>query len=434
VDAAERAAPGVLIGRHSAATSFFWPAQAMWAGVSGAPSWLAARTFVPDWLPRRLRHPLTGYVAALVIALLAVAMSAWLFDLDPDFRFGSLVIILAVVVVALAFGMGPSLFLALVGVGLIWFFVLPPQGTPLIEDIGDAVALLLLTAFALLMGILTSNTKQSQLDAETATRVRDTFLSLASHELRTPLTTLMLGSQLAQRHLRRVTSALQAPQRELARDLALDVAPDLEKLTLLLMRNEEAVARQDRLVDELLDVSRTQTGRLTFDMAPCDLTLAAQRATEEQRQQHPERAIRLELPASASASAVTVLADAQRIEQVVTNYLTNALKYSSTEQPVDVKLTVATGAATVSVYDHGQGLSADEQVKIWGLYHRAAGIGVVSGSGVGLGLGLYLCRSIVSAHHGVVGVYSEQGVGSTFWFTLPLLPGASNAVAPPARS
>jgi signal transduction histidine kinase len=381
--------------------------------VVGALSWLAARTFLPEWLPRRLRYPLTGYLIAVVIALLAVAMTAWLIDLDPAFRFAEILIALAVVVVALNFGMGPSLLLALVGVGLTWFLVLPARGAPLIEDIDAAVALTLLTVFAVLMGILTSNTKQARLDAEAATRVRDTFLSLASHELRSPLTTIMLSAQLAQRRVRRMASATQ--------ESAPDPAPDLEKLGTLLAQIETAVTHQDRLVDELLDVSRIQTGRLTFNMAPCDLTVVARRATEEQRQQHPDRDIRLQAP----GGAVTVQADAQRIGQVVTNYLTNALKYSPSDQPVEVRLTVAADTAMVSVRDHGPGLTTEEQGQVWELYHRAPGIEIVSGSGVGLGLGLFLCRSVVSAHHGgAVGVDSEKGAGSTFWFTLPLLPDA----------
>lgn len=423
--------PNAVVGRRNAVNSLFQPAQTTWAGVGGALSWLAAHTFVPEWLPKRVRHPLTGYLAAVVLALLAVELTAALLVLDPDYRFAGLVIVLAVALVALTFGMGPSLLLALVGVGLSWFLVFPSQGSPLFEDIGDAVALALLTTFALLMGIFISRTKQAQLEAEAATRVRDRFMSLASHELRTPLTTIKLGAQLVERRVVRVirlTDAAHERTHDRASDLARGLAPDLATLATLVTQIETAVARQDRLVIELLDVSRIQTGQLTYEMAPCDLAVVAQRAIEEQRQQHPDRDIRLDIldigdaPDHTPAYTITVLADAQRIEQVITNYLTNALKYSRSDQPVEVNLSVDSGAARVAVCDHGPGLTADEQAEVWELYHRTQGIEVVSGSGVGLGLGLFLCRSIVQAHRGgAVGVDSEKGAGCAFWFTLPLL-------------
>jgi signal transduction histidine kinase len=115
------------------------------------------------------------------------------------------------------------------------------------------------------------------------------------------------------------------------------------------------------------------------------------------------------------------MADPDRIGQVVTNYLTNALKYSIAAMPVDVHLTVEQGLARVAVRDRGPGLPLEEQQRLWQRFYRVAGINVRSGSGVGLGLGLYICRSIIERHYGEVGVQSAPGQGSTFWFTLPLI-------------
>jgi signal transduction histidine kinase len=106
----------------------------------------------------------------------------------------------------------------------------------------------------------------------------------------------------------------------------------------------------------------------------------------------------------------------------VTNYLTNALKYSPAKQPVVVGLDVASNEARVWVRDQGPGLPPEEQVRIWERFHRVKGIKVQSGTGVGLGLGLYICRIIIERHQGQVGVESAPGQGSTFWFTLPLAP------------
>jgi signal transduction histidine kinase len=116
-----------------------------------------------------------------------------------------------------------------------------------------------------------------------------------------------------------------------------------------------------------------------------------------------------------------VLADVDRIGQVMTNYLTNALKYSADDKRVTVGLEVDGAMARVSVHDAGPGIPAAEQERIWERFYRVPGIEHRSGSGIGLGMGLYISRTIVGRHHGHVGVKSHPGSGSTFWFTLPLL-------------
>jgi len=119
---------------------------------------------------------------------------------------------------------------------------------------------------------------------------------------------------------------------------------------------------------------------------------------------------------------VPVVADALRLGQVVTNYLTNALKYSSADRPVEVGLQVNDQQAWVEVRDEGPGIPAKEQEHIWERYHRVKGIEVQSGTGVGLGLGLPISRAIIEQQQGQVGVQSAPGQGSTFWFSLPLAP------------
>ncbi len=107
--------------------------------------------------------------------------------------------------------------------------------------------------------------------------------------------------------------------------------------------------------------------------------------------------------------------------QVVNNYLSNALKYSEAARPVEVKVEIRDGVARVSVHDQGPGLSPEEQERIWERFYRVPGIQVQSGSGVGLGLGLHISRIIIERQGGSIGVESEQGKGSTFWFTLPCI-------------
>jgi signal transduction histidine kinase len=117
---------------------------------------------------------------------------------------------------------------------------------------------------------------------------------------------------------------------------------------------------------------------------------------------------------------VLILADADRIAQVLINYLTNALKYSPETEPIEIGLEVQKRRARVWVRDHGLGLPLAEQEHIWERFHRAKGVKVQSGSGVGLGIGLFISRTIIELHHGQVGVQSSPGQGATFWFSLPL--------------
>jgi signal transduction histidine kinase len=117
--------------------------------------------------------------------------------------------------------------------------------------------------------------------------------------------------------------------------------------------------------------------------------------------------------------AVPVRADGERIAQVVTNYLTNALKYAPEDRPIRVGVEVDGAHAVVRVHDEGQGIAPSEHAHIWARFYRAPGVEHRSGSHVGLGMGLHISRTIVERHGGHVGVESVPGAGATFWFTIP---------------
>jgi len=244
-----------------------------------------------------------------------------------------------------------------------------------------------------------------------AYRKIDEFLGMASHELRTPLTSVLLGLQLFQRRYERLLSE--------EADLTEPLFQKLMSLLEQVVFTQRQARRLDRLVNDLLDVSRIQTGRLVMHRQMMDLTTVITEAVQEQRQAAPERSIQLALPRE---KRVLLSVDPDRISQVVANYLTNALKYSAEDQPVEVGLETAGDVARLWVRDHGPGLSLEEQERIWERFHRVPGVEVRSGSGVGLGLGLYISRTIIEAHQGHVGVQSAPGAGATFWFTLPLPP------------
>lgn len=233
-------------------------------------------------------------------------------------------------------------------------------------------------------------------------------IAVASHELRTPLTTIKGYVQLAKRHLARIMAQEEAKVRE--------IRDQLGTIQGLLDRTERQVGVQSHLVNDLLDVSRLQTNRLELHIALCDLAEVVREAVENQRSITPTRTIRLQV----DEPEVLGLADAERLGQVVNNYLSNALKYSEVDRPVDVRLQIDGSFARVSVRDQGPGLSPAEQERVWERFYRVEKPRVQSGSGVGLGLGLYICQMLISRHNGDVGVESKEGEGSTFWFTVPL--------------
>jgi len=242
-----------------------------------------------------------------------------------------------------------------------------------------------------------------------ASRLKDEFIGIAGHELRTPLTAIKGSVQLARRQLARVFSqeVLFSPESGKA----------LMVIQNLLDRTERQVGMQNRLVSDLLDVSRIEAGRLELQLALNDLVPLVREVVEDQQTITPERAILLKNEVD---GALHVVVDADRVRQVVTNYLSNALKYSDADEPVVVGIEAGSMSACVWVHDEGPGLSEEQQQRIWERFYRVAGIEVRSGSGVGLGLGLHISRMIIERHGGSVGVDSRAGEGSTFWFTLPL--------------
>jgi PAS domain S-box-containing protein len=257
-----------------------------------------------------------------------------------------------------------------------------------------------------------------------ANRRMDEFLGIAGHEMGTPLTVLKSQLQLFARGLRLSESSV-APSgksaslsAEASTSTSRPVAMVRDRQAHLLARMQHQVTRLERLIGDLLDASRLESGKLELQLADEDPLALVREIVEEQRISNPERTIHLEQSPDAGARWLTRL-DRDRIGQVLTNYLSNALKYSSTDRPVTVRIETPAGQLRVSVHDEGPGIAPERQPEIWGRFQRLPEIQVQSGSGVGLGLGLYISREIVEQHGGRVGVESVPGKGSTFWFTLP---------------
>lgn len=242
-----------------------------------------------------------------------------------------------------------------------------------------------------------------------ANYLKDEFIGIAGRELRTPLTAIKASVQLAQRQLKRVM--LQEAQ------LPDDVVKSIATIQSYLNRTERQVGMQNRLVNDLLDISRVEIGRLELYPALCNLIPLVNDVIEDQHYLTPDRTMTLTLPASPE---LLVMADADRLRQVVSNYLSNALKYSKVDKPVTIAIETREAHVRVSVRDEGPGLTESQQQLVWERFYRVPGIEVKTGPGVGLGLGLHISRMIIERQGGQVGVESQPGEGSTFWFTPPL--------------
>ena len=254
-----------------------------------------------------------------------------------------------------------------------------------------------------------SESQARELALRDANRLMDEFIAIAGHEIRTPLTTIKGSVQLAKRQLNKV----------MKRDAALptDVKTLITSVQDLIDRAERQIGMQNRLVSDLLDVARIRSNRLELHPELCDFAAIVRETTEDQQYLTPTRTIQCDIQAQGE---VLVMADADRLRQVISNYLSNALKYSEASQPVMVCLDYDRARARLHVRDNGPGLPLSEQQRIWERFYRVDGIEAKTGSGVGLGLGLHICRMIIERQGGQVGVESLPGQGATFWFTLPL--------------
>jgi len=245
----------------------------------------------------------------------------------------------------------------------------------------------------------------------------DDFLSIAGHELRTPITSAKLNVNFVMQLLDRFLEAEGAAPSD-AEEMTIppDANQSLKRARNLLERTNRQFKRQERLINDLLDLSRVDVGKLDFRFETCDFVELARDSMGEQQATNPGRSILFAAP----DQPLPVWADADRLVQVADNLLANAIKYSEPDTPVAVRVRAEGDFARYEVKDEGPGLSTEDQERIWQRYYRVSGIMHQTGSGPGLGLGLFICKTIVERHGGEIGVESAPGKGSTFWFKIRL--------------
>lgn len=222
---------------------------------------------------------------------------------------------------------------------------------------------------------------------------KDEFIALASHELKTPVTTLKGYLQVAERRLK---------------------ADDKNKSYLQKALNQ--VQKLTILISDLLDVSKIEAGEIPLSLTTFDLVKLVREVVE--LMQYAVTSHRIEV--SCDVDIQLISADKQRIEQVIINLVSNAIKYSPNGDLVNVSVSNMETNAVVTVHDFGIGIREEQQERIFTRFYRVDDLANFTS---GLGIGLYISKEIICRHMGKLNVISTLGQGSTFFFELPLVLG-----------
>jgi signal transduction histidine kinase len=228
-------------------------------------------------------------------------------------------------------------------------------------------------------------------DARSALRLREEFLAVAAHELRTPITSLRGFAQIMLRQMRQTGTV------------------DPARLERTLEQIDRQTHHLSLLLDQLLDASRIDAGKLMLKQEPTDLAELVHAVVAQMHQLAPERTIEV------SARPVSANVDRLRLEQVLTNLVDNALKFSPPERPIGIEVSTQDVSARLMVWDRGVGVPPHRRSGLFERFHQAHG----EGRGGGLGLGLYLSQQIVELHGGQIRAEFPDEGGSRFVVELP---------------
>ena len=373
------------------------------------------RAQLPLW-----HHSFVGYLSSIPLVALGLAGVLLGRNLLPHFYFPSVTMVIPVVVIALFWGVGPALFTVLLGTLALDYFYIPPVGIVTFNSLGGLLQLSPFILSGVIIAIITGQRETARLRAlfaeqianerageleqvnrelEEANRLKDQFLSMASHELKTPISAIRGQAQYGLLRLKKKA----------------EIASEEDNIRGILEKVDEQTFRLAALVDDLLDLSSIRAGRIELRVKGCDITALCRSVVEDQRTLSG-RTIELAIP----ESPCMIEGDSDRLNQVVTNLVGNALKYSPGDCPVSVNVQQRDDTVLIGVRDEGAGIAQDQQARIFETFYRTP---TVRTSGKrGWGLGLAICKDIVERHDGRIWCESEPGKGSTFYVELPVHP------------
>lgn len=372
----------------------------------------------PWWL-----LPPIGYIVTFPLVGLALLIPFGLRHLNIYEAFLDTPLVLVTLIIALIWGTEPAVLSILLGTLAFDIYFLSPTpmllhgwdaSLPLIPFVLAEIIMVVLAAqrersrryvlfaqqdlesYAGELERLNAELKQANQDLEKADKLKDQFLSMASHELKTPITSIQGQAQLGMLRLKK--------QAELPSELV-PVRTSLERI-------DQHTHRLNNLVEDLLDLSILSSGKTALRATDCDLAAVCREVITEQHSLS-SRAIELELP----ASPVVVQADCERLSQIVTNLVTNAIKYSPENSAVQVRVSQSGDKAMIQVHNEGSPIPQEQQANLFEPFYRTPD--AQSSSKKGWGLGLAISKEIVERHNGHIGVESSEEQGTTFTIELP---------------
>ncbi|HLJ32438.1 MAG TPA: ATP-binding protein, partial [Ktedonobacteraceae bacterium] len=241
--------------------------------------------------------------------------------------------------------------------------------------------------------------------------LKDEFISLASHELRTPLTSIMGNAEMLERAARRMLNGSSGAGAAEASKNKRTFEQQQHTVESILHQSR----RLNSLIDEMLDIARIHGAQFELHKQERVELVALVRWAIENQAAMSGRRITLET----TEEEMSGTWDATRVEQVLNNLLSNAVKYSPGSEAITVRIERTEREVSVSVHDHGQGISKQQQAHIFDRYYR---VRTKENTTIeGLGLGLYIAHEIITLHGGRMWLESKRGEGSTFYFSLPLV-------------
>ncbi len=370
---------------------------------------------IPRW-----RRPVVGYIFSFLLVGAALLGSLFVRQmLQGNFYFLGSLFALAILFAALLWGVGPALLTLLLSTLVLDYFFIPPTHQFTFYTLESVLQLLPFIITGLITALITAQREHARLQTlaaeqeleayaenlettneqlKEANQMKDRFLSITSHELKTPITTIRGQAQLAMRRIARQHSP----------------SPELESMRTTLEKIDNQSSRLTALIDELLDVSQIRAGKLELHKKDYDIVDICREVIEDEHLL-TDRTITLESPPSTPVKAHV---DRDRIVQVLVNLISNAVKYSSEETPVQVTVCRNDDKVVIQVRDQGQGIAREQQKHIFEMFYRTPD--AQSSSKRGLGLGLAITKDIVERHKGRISFESEPGKGSTFVVELPM--------------
>jgi two-component system sensor histidine kinase KdpD len=340
--------------------------------------------------------PLKQYTTA-VVGVAALTMACWLLTPLTGYAAISLIFLLGVLLAGMVLSRGPVLLVALLS-ALSWnFLFIPPRFTLHIAKVEDALTFATYFIIALTVGSLTAQLKarehlaaQVQL-AKNSERLRKTLLDCVSHELKTPLAAIGAASQ----ELLRL--APNAPDNQMLKELAGEI--------------HDGSHRLNRVVNNLLDMNRLESGVVQPNCEWCDVRELLQSAIEIERESINGREVRMDV----AEHIPLALVDHTLLEQAVAKLLANAASHTPSRLPIEIDAEYKNNQLLISVSDRGPGLPLDSAERVFEKFYR----GDDRRAG-GLGLGLSIARGFVEAHGGNLTAENRDGGGARFNITLPV--------------